>query len=159
MKKIVILGAGQFGQIAAEIAKEKYSSVVFLDDYSSMAVGKLSEFIRYKKSDFIIAIGNPNVREALFENIKKAGLKLTTLVSKHAFVSSNATVSEGCIVEPMSVVNSFAHLGRCCIINAGAIVNHNSSVGDYSQIDCNAVVSANSDIPPKTHLCFDGLSK
>ena len=48
MKNLLILGAGQYGQVAREIAEAMglFEHISFLDDNSSAAIGKLSDFYK-----------------------------------------------------------------------------------------------------------------
>ena len=154
MKSLLIIGAGEFGQVVRELARSiGYEKVAFLDDNSEMAVGPVCSYADYSDEydEFIIAIGNPKVRGELFP---KLALKYqaATLVSPKAYVSMSASLGEGTIVEPMAVVNSGATIGTACIINAGAVVNHNSVIGDFCQIDCNAVVSADVTVSDGTKI-------
>ena len=50
MKKLLILGAGQYGKVAYEIASamEQFERIEYLDDNSETAVGKLSDYKNLK---------------------------------------------------------------------------------------------------------------
>ena len=154
MRKLLILGRGQYSYVAEEIAKETFDKIDFLDDNARDAVGKISEYCNLV-NDYeyaIVAIGNPTVRLNLTEHLEKAGYKIATLISQRAYVSSSATVEKGCIVEPMAVINPNTVIERCCIISAGVVVNHNSMVGEGCHIDCNATVVSNSTVSSKTKI-------
>lgn len=60
MKKLLILGAGQYGFVAKEVAEAMgcYSHIDFLDDYSDIAVGKLNDIDTIEYDEAFIAIGN-----------------------------------------------------------------------------------------------------
>ena len=74
MKNLLILGMGQYGIVAKEVAEEsgQFEKIAFLDDNNPDAAGKLSEggkFIREYTQAFA-AVGNPELRAAL---LKRAG--------------------------------------------------------------------------------------
>ncbi len=124
-----------------------------MDDNSPIAVGKVSEFGRFagEFDEFIVAIGNPSVRRACVE--KLAGtFKLATIVHPMAYVSSEASVGDGCVVEPGCVVYRSVALGEACLVNAGAVLNNDCAVEAYCQIGCNAVVAARAKVPEGTKV-------
>lgn len=150
MKSLLIVGAGEFGHLVSELARNLgYEKIGFLDDKNPDALGKIADFLNFSEEfeEFFISIGNSKIRELLFTKFSKT-FQTATLISPLAYVSPSAVVKAGCIVEPMAVINTGAIVGHACIINAGAVVNHNASVGDYCQINCNAVVSADHSVPP-----------
>jgi len=156
MSSLLILGRGQYSYIAEEIAREHFDRVDFLDDNAENAIGKISDYMLFKdKYEFaIVAIGNSAVRLDLTEKLEKAGYKIPTLISNRAFVSDFAKIEQGCIIEPMAVVNPNTEIGRCCFISAGAIVNHNSTVGAGCHIDCNATVASNATVEKNTKITY-----
>ncbi len=154
MKSLLIVGAGEFGQLVKEIALDcGYQMIDFLDDNSEDAIGKVSEYKKFTGiySDFTVAIGNPEVRKNIVTMLEN-DFCLATLINPESHVSRTASVGIGSVIEPMAVVNTGAVLGKACFVNAGAVVNHNSAVGDFSQIDCNAVVAARAEVPEGTKV-------
>ena len=73
MKKLLILGAGQYGKVAYEIAStmEQFERIEYLDDNSETAVGKLSDYKKLKNDydSAIVAIGNAEMRLDLIEQL------------------------------------------------------------------------------------------
>lgn len=153
---LLILGAGEYGQLVKELARNKFTTIDFLDDNSAIAIGKLCEYksLKGKYQNAVVAIGNNEVRAAWLDRLKEANYNLPTIVSDRAYVSSSATIEEGCIIEPMSVINANAKIEKGSIISSGAVVNHNAVVHKYCHIDCNAVVGADSVVPEKMHLNY-----
>lgn len=154
MKSLLIIGAGEFGQLVKELAEDcGYEKIAFLDDNSPIAIGKVSEADSWKDvyTDIVVAVGNPHVRERLVCEIETM-FHFATLIHPTAFISRSSTIEAGCIIEPGAVVQTAAHLGKACIVNAGAVVNHNSTVEGFSQVDCNAVVAARAFVPKGTKV-------
>jgi len=148
-KSLLIVGAGEYGQLIQELAEDcGYEKIAFLDDNSPIAIGKISDAEKFLGvyEEIIIAIGNSDIREKVFKEMELL-FRVATLIHPSAYVSRSAIISTGSIVECGAVVHTAVRLGKACIINAGAVVNHNSTVGDFSQVDCNAIVSARSAIP------------
>ncbi len=157
-KNLLILGAGQYGQVAREIAEQMgiFREIDFLDDSAQLAVGRLDDCInlagQYKYA--VVAIGNPDLRLAYLEKLESAGYNLATLVSSNAYLSPSATIEDGCIIEAFSAVNAHSHIGRGTFLCLSAIVNHDSKVGDGCTLQCGSIVPSNMTVPKKTRLCY-----
>ncbi|MBO5453721.1 MAG: hypothetical protein J6A69_07120 [Clostridia bacterium] len=159
MSKLLILGAGNYGYVAREVALSlnKYSNIDFLDDKNPEAIGKFNDYNLFagRYSDAFVAIGNPSVRKELFSKLSNAGFNMVKLLSPESYVSPSAIIKNGCIVEPKAVVNTEALINEGCLICAGAIINHNCCIGEFSQIDCGAVVGANAVVESLTKVCYN----
>ena len=143
MNRLIIVGAGGYGHLVRDIATELgYKDIVFLDDNSNEAVGKIEDYEKFiDYENVIIAIGNSNLRKNYYE-ILRHKLNVISLIHPKAYVSCSATIGAGCVIEPCAVVNSNAVIRNCSFINAGAIINHDATVNEYCQIDCGAVVAS-----------------
>ena len=155
-KKLLIIGAGQYGMVAKETAESMncFEQIDFLDDNNPIAVGKIAQYEEFV-SDYkcaIVAIGNSGFRLKLTEKLQNAGYIIATVISPLAYVSKSAVINEGCIVEAMSVVNTESVIGKCCFISAGAVINHNSVIGEGCHIDCHATVKSNANVEAKTKV-------
>lgn len=155
-KKLLIVGAGQYGMVAKETAESMncFEQIDFLDDNNPIAVEKISQYEEFVK-DYkyaIVAIGNSAFRLELTEKLKNSGYTIATIISPLAYVSKSAVINEGCIVEAMSVVNTESVIGKCSFISAGAVVNHNSVIGEGCHIDCHATVKSNATVEAKTKV-------
>ena len=154
--RLLIVGAGQFGIMVKELAMETgaFSQVDFLDDSSSVAIGRADELCRFI-SDYgyaICAIGNPVVRERVTEQITACGYKLASIISQRAYVSPSAVLDSGVIIEPMAVVQKGVRVGRGSIISSGAVLRHDCRLGNMCHADCGSVVTSNSSVPDGTKV-------
>ena len=115
---LLILGAGEYGQLVKELVRNKYTTIDFLDDRSETAIGKLEDYKKYVgKYEAIVAIGNNDVRMAWLEKLEEAGFNIPTLISPQAYVSPSAVIGQGCIIEPMAVINANAKVEKGSIIS------------------------------------------
>ena len=151
-KNLLILGAGQYGTVAKEIAQsmKSFDKIDFLDDsygidnpnYHEESIGRFHDYDRYV-TDYgyaIVAIGNPKVRREWIEKLEASGYRIPALVSPRAYVSPSAQIKKGSIIEPLAGIHANAIIGAGTIVSMGAIVNHNSMVMGYCHIDCGAIV-------------------
>ena len=153
---LLILGAGQYGQVTKEIAEStgQFEKIDFLDDNVENDVGKIADYKKFagNYSYAIVAIGNADLRLAYIRELERSCFRIAILISPKAYVSQSAKIKQGTIVEPFAVVNANSFVGEGTLICAGAIVNHNAVVGDACQLDCGSVVEANAVVPDKTKL-------
>lgn len=145
MKRLIIVGAGEYGQVVKEIAESiGYAEISFIDDNSKMAIDKISNIDKYvsEYKNAIVAIGNAKIREEITKKIESIGFKIPTLIHQKAYVSKSAKLEKGVVVEANAAINANAEIQEGSIIGIGAIVNHNATIGKYCQIDAGALVKA-----------------
>lgn len=155
-RNLLIIGAGQYGQVAKEIAEAMnyFETISFLDDENNCAIGKLCDYEKYSLtySYAVVAIGDPKIRLEWISRLEEACYKIAILVHPKAYVASSAQIMRGSIIEPMAVVHTDCVIKIGCIISAGAVVNHNAMCFDACHIDCNATVLSNTLVPAGTHV-------
>ena len=146
MDNLLILGAGQYGQLIKELAQQsgKYEKIEFLDDYNECAIGKLDDYLKYTEnfSHAIVSFGDINLRKKWVGIIKQ--YFVLPIVSYSAYVSPSAKIGSNVVIEPFAVVHSSCNIGDGCLISSGAVINHNSTINSFCNIDCNATVGARS---------------
>lgn len=156
--KLLILGAGQYGMVAKEIAESigSFERIDFLDDKNEAAIGKMSSYagLANKYDSAIVAIGNSEVRLQYIDNLNRVGYCITTLISPLAYVSPSACIGDGTIVEPMAVINANSTVGTGNIVCVGSIINHNAVTGNGCLFQCGSIVPAGANIPSNTVLDY-----
>lgn len=147
-KQLIVIGAGGHGKVVADIAEKcGYSDILFFDDCPSAkfcgkyaVVGKASEAINCKKSDFIVAIGNADIRRRLQSELSANGLCAVSLVHPSAVVASDVQIGVGTAIMAGAVINPGAEIGEGCIVNTCASVDHDCRIGDFAHISVGARV-------------------
>ena len=153
MKKLLILGAGGFGQTVANLAAELggYGKTAFLDDgrTGGNILGSCAEFAAFAdgQTHFYPAFGNNETRMQWLKTLAAAGIPVPTLVHPRAYVSPTASLGMGTVVLPMAVVHTNVSVGSGCIINIGALVDHDCVIGDGAHLAPGAIVKAENRIP------------
>ncbi len=146
---LLIVGAGQFGQVTKEIAEStnKYEKIDFLDDSNPIAIGKVVDYKKFigKYKYFVVAIGNSKIREKLVLELNNS-FCLESIISPNAYISKSALIGEGSIIEPFASINTAVIVGMSCLICSHSIINHNAEVDDFCHINCGAIVKSNSKI-------------
>ena len=148
-KSLLIIGAGEYGQVIKEIAElNGFEKIEFLDDKNPIAIGKINQ-LETKKKNFdyaICSIGNPEIREKISRIINNK----IALIHPYAFVSKTAKIEKSCVIEAGVIINSYSVIKEGSLICAGSIINHNAIINEYCQVDCNAVVKGV--VPNKTKI-------
>lgn len=164
-KNLLILGAGQYGVMAKEIAEAMgvFDRIAFLDDSFSTChpersvsgvEGSFADLPKFS-SDFhygFAAIGNPELRRKFTEQLLQNKMTPAVLVHPSAYVSPSAQLEQGCCIEPNATVQTRATVKTATLIASGAVVRHNAVVGEYCHVDCNAVVNSTANVPAGTHI-------
>lgn len=163
MRKLLILGAGQYGMVAKEIAEAMgiFKSISFLDDNSSKAIGRIGDYEKYTEeyNEAIVAIGNTEKRMDLLENLEDSGYIVPVLIHPQAYVSPSAVIGKGSFIEPMAIIHTDVTIGAGCIISAGTIVNHNAIVNDGCHLNCGTIVRARAVIEYGTKSDYSQIIK
>ena len=148
-EKLLIVGAGGFGRVTLEHTIKEFDCS-FIDDGKIIGeeingvkvVGKISDlpslFNEYKK--IVLSIGNNKIREKVYKQAKKIGYQFPNIVVESSYVSSFATVGEGCVVLNNVVIQNGSKVGNATILNPGVEVHHDSTIGNFCCIYTNSVI-------------------
>lgn len=153
MKRLVILGAGGYGQTVYDVAAQLkiYDNIVFLDDNSTdgRVVGKCHEYESFISSntDIYPAFGNNVARFDWIQKIVNIGGSVPTLIHPSAYISPTAIIKQGSVVLPKAIINTGVLVNCGCIINCGAIIDHGCVLEDGVHICLGAIVKAENKIP------------
>lgn len=147
MKTVIIIGASGHGKVVADIIQKSGDKIFgFLDDNEKLenrfigypVLGKIDEYRKYINTvEFIIAIGNAEVRDSISRKINDA--KIYTAIHPSAVVSGiDVSIGKGTVIMANAVINSGSFIGKHCIINTGAIVEHDNIIDDFVHISVGA---------------------
>lgn len=159
MKNLLIIGAGQYGMVAKEIAESMkcFERIDFVDDVCASAVGKIGDIEKliHEYDSAVVAIGNSELRLNLIKRLCDIGYEVPSLIHEKAYVSPSAKIGIGCFIEPMAVVHTAVEVETGCILSAGVILNHNSTVHEGCHINCGSVVMARAEIKAGTRTGYN----
>ena len=158
MNKLIIIGAGGHGKVAADNAlKNGYTDICFVDDHSTgecmgfPIVGTSTDIqaLNDGKTDFIIGIGNNAVRKKIAE---ANDVNWVTLIHPSAQIAVNVSVGKGTVVMAGAVINACAAVGDHCIINTRAVIEHDNVIEDYVHISPNAALGGTVRVGTRTWI-------
>lgn len=85
-------------------------------------------------------LGKGEVRNRLYEKLKKIGYELPIICDPSAIVSMTATIGEGSFIGKNVVINNGASVGKMAIINTNALIEHECRIGDFTHVAVSAVL-------------------
>lgn len=159
-KKLTIIGASGHGKVIADIAKENgYEDIIFFDDNENIkecagykVVGKCKDVGMYPEREFIVAIGNAQIRQKIQNMLTDEGLKIGSLIHPKAVVAENVLIGEGTVIMAGAVVNPNTIIGKGCIVNTCASVDHDCIIKDFVHIAVGAHICGSVEIGTKTWI-------
>jgi len=156
-KKLVIVGAGEFAEIAYEYftydscyevagfcVEEAYINV---DTLCGLSVAPLENLeISFSPSEYDVFVAIPasdlnQTRTRLYKNIKDRGYKLATYISSSAFVWRNVIVGENCFIFENNTVQPFVEIGNNVVLWSGNHIGHRTVIKDNAFVSSHVVIS------------------
>lgn len=148
-EKLLIIGAGGFGRMAAEQAIQEYDCAFVDDGYEVGAIvcgipvaGHVSDLAELRKtySNLIVGTGNNKFRESVYQKADALEYKFPNIVSASAYISPFANIGHGCVILQNVCIQNGAEIGNGILLNAGVELHCDSFVDDYTLIYANSVI-------------------
>lgn len=162
MKKLIIIGAGGHGRVVADIAaKVGYQEILFLDDRYREGLRECGRYAvagscenadTYREYDYVVAIGNTEIRQKLLESLVKRGFSVVSLIHPNAVIAEDVHIGIGTVVMAGAVINTGTSIGDGCIINTASSVDHDCEIDEYVHISVGAHVAGTVTIGKKTWI-------
>lgn len=169
--KLVIVGAGEFADIA-------YEYFTYDSDYEVIAFSVHKSFLKeaernglpvvplenleniYSPEEVYVFVAVPatqlnSVRTQLYEEMKAKGYRCATYISSHAFVWRNATIGENCFIFEDNTVQPFVTIEDNVILWSGNHIGHRTIIKKNCFISSHAVISGYCTI---NESCFVGVN-
>lgn len=173
-KKLLLIGAGEFADIAYEYFTHDsdYEVVGFAveqeflqeEEKFGLPVVALEEAEATFAPDEIeahVAVTSTKlnqVREKLVALAKEKGFRLASFVSPHAFVWRTAKLGENVFIFENNVVQHGVSIGDGVVLWSGNHVGHQTKIGDFAFISSHVVISGYCDIGRRSFVgvnaCF-----
>ena len=155
MKRLLIVGAGGHGRVAADIASHcGYRDIAYLDDAPRDGViGTVADASQYIASaDFFVAIGNNLTRECIQRELEAMGATVVTLIHPSAVIAGGVTVGRGTMVAAGAIICVDVTVGDGVIVNTAASVDHDCTVGDFAHVSVGSHVCGTVHVGARTWI-------
>jgi sugar O-acyltransferase (sialic acid O-acetyltransferase NeuD family) len=156
MEPLIIIGAGALGQEIVWLIEEineinpKWKILGFLDDYAFSenktilnypCLGGFKDIIKFKDSFFILAFGDPRLREKLYKQIEGEKYRWATLISPTVRIHKTNKIGKGVVIGRYTdlTVNCIIH--DFVYLNIHVVLGHEVEVGSFTIISPNVMVN------------------
>lgn len=156
-KKLVIIGAGEFGEIAYEYFTydSEYDVVAFAvekkyrknDELFSLPVIDFEDCAdKYPPTEYDVFVAITYVqlnraRKRMYEECVRLGYHCASYISSHAFVWHNAEIGENTFIFENNVIQYHAKIGNNVVLWSGNHIGHRTVVEDNCWLTSHDVVS------------------
>jgi sugar O-acyltransferase (sialic acid O-acetyltransferase NeuD family) len=154
--EVIIVGAGGHAREVAWVAREAkqaWNVRGFLDDRPELAgcavgdasvLGAIDDWIHYPEARFVVAIGDPRVRRAVVDRMRRQGQPIfAVLVHKSVVHSPHVRLAEGTVVMAGCVLSTDIEIGRHVIVNQSTTVAHDCRIHDFCTVAPQVALSGN----------------
>lgn len=155
--KLVLVGAGEFSEIA-------YEYFTYDSDYEVVGFSVERDYLdgetmhglplvafedvenHFPPSDVAVFVAVPasglnSVRKKLYMLAKEKGFSIASYISSRAFVWRNAEIGENCFIFEDNTVQPFVTIGNNVILWSGNHIGHRTVIQDHCFISSHAVIS------------------
>lgn len=156
-KKLVIVGAGEFGEIAYEYFSydSEYEVVAFavekkykntntllglpVVDFEDME--KIYSPLEYEVFVAVTYVQLNRARKRLYKACKQKGYHCASYISSHAFVWHNVTVGENTFIFEDNTIQYHVSIGNNVILWSGNHIGHRTVIEDHCWLTSHDVIS------------------
>jgi len=143
---MIIIGAGAAGleTFLILLSTGYKAEILFYDENQSIpnvindsckVIHNENTLIKQLKFDphFVVAIGNPRIREKMTNKMIRLGGKPSTIkADNHSCLS--LIPENGSILQPGVVISTNVIIGQACMIHANTVIGHSVNIGDFVSI-------------------------
>jgi sugar O-acyltransferase (sialic acid O-acetyltransferase NeuD family) len=161
MKNIIILGAGGLGKEIAWLIEEinetkiEWEILGFLDSHPSVVnmellgykvLGPFEDAHKYPDAYFIIAFGDPRMRENVIQLVSQFDVKWATLISPTVRVHKSNKLGIGVVIGRNTDLTVECTIGNHVMLNIHVVLGHKVEIGDFSIISPNVLLNGDAKI-------------
>lgn len=165
-KEVIILGVGLTTPVFMELAIDAGYKIKGLYHYNEdrngqivhgyQIIGSFDDLFQQdiQAMNFMLTMGNLQIRKELSEKIKDKGGILPTIIHPTAIISKFCEISkEGVLVGPLAIIQADVEIERGVVIRDGALICHTTKINEYVFVGPQSLIGANIKIEP---LAFIG---
>ncbi len=172
-KKLVIIGATSFAEIAYEYFKKDsdYEPVAFAvnqayrdkEELFSLPVLALEELEKHCPPDdhhvyVAMTYAQLNrIRTSFVDQMKARGYSLASYISSKAFIWDNAEIGEHCFIFEDNTIQPFTKIGNNVVMWSGNHVGHHSIIKDNVFISSHVVICGHCEIGENSFLAVNSV--
>lgn len=159
-----IYGAGGLGREVLELARQinyvspRWEDILFVDDFTDDTYVGDTQVVPFKSIDvsceFIIAVGEPSSRYALFEKVIQAH-SLATLIHPSVHIPKDVKIEDGVVIYSGAFISCNVSIKRNSLILPNVCIGHDAIIGAHSVVAGQTSIGGNVTLGEKV---FVGMS-
>lgn len=154
MSENVIIGYSGHAFVVADAIIQSGNSLDYYTEKKKVSNNPYElEYLGYEAEDdfkgwdkgynFILGVGDNNIRARLGRMLMKRGENLLTVIHPSAKISKKVSVGEGTFVAASSTINPLSEIGKYAILNTSSVIEHECYIDEGAHIAPGAVLSGN----------------
>lgn len=156
-KKLVIVGAGEFGEIAYEYftydseyevaafaVERRFQSFERLFDLPVIAFEDMADLYNPLNYEVFVAVTYVQLnraRKRMYKLCKKMGYQCASYVSSHAFIWHNVKIGENTFIFEDNTIQYHVDIGNNVVLWSGNHVGHRTMIEDHCWLTSHCVIS------------------
>lgn len=165
---MLIIGAKGFAKEVLEIIyrNESVDNLSFYDDVNQdlpkmlydkfpilTTINMAENYFSTVNSRFILGLGNPIIREKLYEKFHNIGGQFTSCIANNASIGSfNVLIGNGANIMQGVIITNDVQIGKGVLINQLASIGHDAIIEDFVEICPSVSISGNCSIGSKSFI-------
>lgn len=125
------------------IIDESVECEVMKKNQKTNYLGDLQEYAPSAGDYVLIAIGHVENRKKVYQIVKDRCIPMTRYIHPSAWIASNATIGEGCIITPNCIVSAYAEVLDNVVMNVFSGAGHGAKVGAHCVMGPYSVLNGN----------------
>ena len=164
---MVVIGSGGHARVVIECLQMAGREILFCTEIASELYGKTIDGTLIKGPDELIldldfskvdlangmgSIGEPILRQKVYERFSQQGYRFTSVVHPSATVAKSVKISDGVQIMACAVAQAGVVIGSNSIINTAATIDHDCQIGAHCHIAPRVAVSGQVVIGNRSHV-------
>ena len=156
---MIIIGSKGFAKELLEVLhhNKTLENLVFFDNVNDDVHGKLydtfpilktfeevKDYFEKVTNEFAIGIGNPILREKVYQQFTAIGGNCKTIISQYAKIGYYQNeIGIGSTIMTDAIITSNITIGKCCLINKQTLIGHDVKIGDFCELSPGTKIGGN----------------
>lgn len=166
---LCIYGAHGLAQEVNIIARKinciqrRWSDIVYIDDVNDIVdvqgikvykYEKLLQFYPKEELEIVIAVGEPAVREMMYQKVREKKIKLVSLIHPGVYIDETTFIGDGVVICEGATITSNVVIGDNTYVQAHAVIGHDIQIGKHTIIGSNCQIGGADVIGDRVFMGF-----
>jgi UDP-perosamine 4-acetyltransferase len=166
-QSVILVGCGGHARVLVDCLRKSHVNIIgYVAPTGTQASGNMANLERLGGDDALKQYNSPEVslvnavgsigsmaaRREVFERLKAAGFRFSTITHPSAQIAGNVTLGEGVQIMAGAILQPGVSVGVNAIINTRASIDHDCALGAHSHVACGAVLSGGVRLGEGSHV-------